>query len=144
MITNLIQGKKIPVYGDGKYVRDWLYVTDHCKAIDVVIRKGKSGETYLVGGMTKNTNNLTIARKIIDIFGLDKTWIKFVDDRAGHDRKYSVDWSKISKLGWKPDATFDQHLVKTVHWYKKNSWWWKPLKKESEAFYEKKKKHPKA
>lgn len=138
MITNLIDGKPAPIYGDGKYVRDWLYVEDHCRAIDLAIHKGKVGETYLVGGLTEDINNLEITKKILKIFGKDESNIKFVKDRLGHDRRYAVDWSKIkNELGWKPEHDFDTLLGKTVDWYRENEWWWRPQKKRAEALYEK-------
>ncbi len=136
MITNLIGGKEIPIYGDGKYVRDWLHVEDHVVAIDLVIHKGKLGETYLVGGLKKDVNNLEIAKKLLKIFGKNENYLKFVKDRPGHDRRYAVDWGKINKqLGWKPKHSFDSWLEKTVDWYKNNEWWWRPLKEEAEKLY---------
>jgi len=136
-ITNLIDGKKIPMYGDGKYVRDWLFVEDHCSAIDAVLQKKKK-ETYLIGGQTSDINNLEIAQKLLEIFGKDESSIKFVKDRAGHDRRYAIDWSKAKKeLDWKPKHNFDTWLIRTVKWYKDNEWWWRPLKEESEKLYEK-------
>ncbi len=138
MITDLIDGKSVKIYGDGKYVRDWLYVEDHCRAIDTVVNKGKAGETYLVGGLTDDINNLSVAKKILKIFGKGKEFIKFVKDRPGHDRRYAVDWTKINKeLGWKPLNGVDKWLGKTVDWYKKNEWWWRPLKGKAEELYEK-------
>jgi dTDP-glucose 4,6-dehydratase len=138
MITNLIDGQPLPVYGDGKYVRDWLYVEDHCRAIEAVLKKGKMGETYLVGGLTKDINNLQVCRMLLDIFGKDKSYLEFVKDRPGHDRRYAVDWSKINKkLGWKPKYGFDKWLERTVWWYQKNEWWWGPLKRKTETFYRK-------
>jgi len=137
-ITNLIEGKEIPLYGDGKYVRDWLFVEDHVKAIEKVLEKGKVGETYLIGGLTEEINHLEVTKKLLKIFSKDESLIKFVKDRAGHDRRYAVDWTKINKeLGWKPLYGFDEWLTKTVDWYKASEWWWKPLKKEAEKFYEK-------
>lgn len=137
-ITNLIEGEPVPVYGDGKYVRDWLYVEDHCRAIDAVLHKGKIGETYLIGGMSEDINNLEIAKKLLKIFGRDKSYLKHVKDRPGHDRRYAVDWSKAKKeVGWKPQYDFDTWLVKTVDWYRQNVWWWKPLKSQAEELYEK-------
>ncbi len=136
MITDLIDGKQIKIYGDGKYVRDWLFVEDHVRAIDLVLKKGELGGTYLVGGMTEDVNNLEVADKILEAFGKDKTFIKFVPDRPGHDRRYAVDWSKIRKeLGWRPEHNFDEWLVKTINWYRKNEWWWRPLKEEAEKLY---------
>ncbi|HHH14296.1 MAG TPA: dTDP-glucose 4,6-dehydratase [candidate division WWE3 bacterium] len=138
MVTNLIEGKKLPVYGDGKNVRDWIYVEDHCRAIDLVINKGNPGSYYVVGGMTDDVTNLDIVKKLINLFDLDDSFITFVKDRKGHDRKYAVDWTKINKeLGWAPQYSFDEYLSKTVDWYKENDWWWRPLKKEVENFYKK-------
>lgn len=137
-ITNLINGKKIPIYGDGKNVRDWLYVEDHCRAIERVLKRSKAGVTYLVGGLTKDINNLAVARKLLKIFGKDENCLRFVKDRPGHDRRYAVNWNKIKKeLGWKPKYDFDTWLEKTVEWYKENKWWWKPLKEEAEKLYRK-------
>ena len=137
MITDLIEGNEVKIYGDGKYVRDWLYVDDHARAIDLVLNKGKAGETYLVGGMTDDVNNLEVAKKLLAIFGQSDDKIKFVKDRPGHDRRYAVNWSKINKeLGWKPEFGFDEWLEKTIDWYRKNEWWWKPLKEEAEKLYE--------
>lgn len=137
-ITNILEGKKVPVYGDGLYVRDWLYVKDHCRAIDLVLNKGKVGETYLVGGMTKDISNLEVIRKILKIMGKDESFIEHVKDRLGHDRRYAVDWSKIkNELGWQPMHSFDEWLKKTVEWYKNNEGWWKKLKsKEFQKYYD--------
>lgn len=138
-ITNGLDGKKIPLYGDGKNVRDWLYVTDHCSAIERVLLKGTVGETYCVGGMTEDIDNLTIVKKIISILGKSETLIEFVSDRPGHDRKYAIDWSKIRKsLGWKPAYSFDAWLEKTVAWYQDHRDWWERIKNGSyQAYYEK-------
>ena len=137
MITNLIENKPLPIYGDGLYVRDWLSVEDHCRAIDFVLKKGKVGETYLVGGLTKDINNLEVAKKLLKIFGKNESSLKFVKDRPGHDRRYAVSWNKIKhELGWRPAYNFDQWLLKTVEWYKENLWWWQPLKKKAEALYQ--------
>ena len=128
-ITNLLENKKIPVYGDGLYVRDWLYVEDHCRAIDLILDKGKEGETYCVGGLTEDINNLEVIKKILDILGKGEDMIEFVKDRPGHDRRYALDWSKIKdELGWKPLYGFDEWLKKTVDWYKENQDWWKRVK----------------
>lgn len=138
-ITNLIDDKKVPVYGDGKNVRDWLYVEDHVRAIELVLKKGKIGETYLVGGMTKDVNNLQITKKILKILNKSEKYIEYVKDRPGHDRRYAVDWSKINKdLGWEPKYDFDTWLTKTVQWYIDNQWWWRPLKANAEKLYAKK------
>ena len=138
-ITNILEGKKVPVYGDGKYVRDWLYVTDHCNAIDIVLKQGKIGETYCVGGMNNDISNLEIIKKILSLLGKDENLIEFVKDRPGHDRKYAVDWSKINReLGWKPQHELDYYLKETVEWYKNNTKWWKDVKSgEYEKYYAK-------
>ena len=136
MITNLIDGQKVPVYGDGKYVRDWLYVEDHCRAIEMVLLNGKVGETYCVGGQTEETNNLGVTQKVLRLLGRNESCIEFVKDRPGHDRKYAVDWTKIkNELGWTPMHDFDTWLAKTVEWYQKNKDWWRPLKKRAESIY---------
>lgn len=136
MITNLIEGKKILIYGDGLNVRDWLYVEDHIKAIEKVLESEESESTYLVGGIDKEINNLEVAKKVIKIFEKDEGEIEFIKDRPGHDRRYAVDFGKIENdLGWKPEFSFDKYLEKTILWYKKNEWWWKELKKEAEEFY---------
>lgn len=128
-ITNILEGKKVPVYGDGKNVRDWLYVEDHCRAIDKILTSGKIGETYCVGGLTQDINNLTLIKKIISHMGKDESVIEFVKDRPGHDRRYAIDWTKIqNELGWEPLHDFDTYLVKTIEWYKNNISWWRPLK----------------
>lgn len=128
-ITNILEGKKVPIYGDGLYVRDWLYVVDHCRAIDLVLKKGRVGETYLVGGMTQDISNLEVIKKILKIMGKETSFIEYVKDRPGHDRRYAVDWSKIEKeLGWKPLHDFDEWLEKTVQWYKENEKWWRDVK----------------
>ncbi len=129
VITNLVEGKKVPVYGDGLNVRDWLYVEDHCRAIDAVLSDGKVGETYCVGGTTEDINNITIVKKIISLMGKDESSIEFVKDRLGHDRRYAVDWSKIKNdLGWKPQHDFDTWLTRTVEWYRANEPWWRDVK----------------
>ncbi len=108
-VTNIIEGEKVPVYGDGLYVRDWLYVEDHVKAIDLILQKGKVGETYLVGGLTEDIANIDIVKKIIRIMDKDETQIEFVKDRPGHDRRYAIDWSRIDReLGWKPEHNFEK------------------------------------
>lgn len=138
MITNLIDNKSLPIYGDGKNVRDWLFVDDHIRAIDVVVNKGIIGETYCIGGLTEDINNLEIAKILLKIFKKDASYLKFVPDRKGHDRRYAVDWSKIkTKLGWRPKYNFDKYMMETVKWYRENEWWWRPLKTKSEKFYSK-------
>lgn len=138
-ITNLLEDKKVPVYGDGLYVRDWLYVEDHCRAIEMVLQKGKVGETYCVGGLTEDIPNSEIVKKIIQLLGKDESVIEYVADRPGHDRRYAVDWTKIkNELGWEPLHSFDSWLEKTVAWYKDNQPWWKDVKSGAyQAYYKK-------
>jgi len=139
VITNLMEDKKVPIYGDGLQVRDWLYVEDHCRAIDLVVHDEKSvGETYCVGGLTKDIPNLEVIKKILKIMGKNESHIEYVKDRPGHDRRYSVDWSKIKKaLAWQPKYDFDTWLEKTVKWYQNNTNWWKPLKEKQEKYFKK-------
>ena len=128
MTSNGMEGKDLPIYGNGKNIRDWLYVSDHCQAIDLVLRNGKPGEVYNVGGHNERTNN-EIVHLIVDNLGISEDHIKYVKDRLGHDKRYAIDPSKIEKeLGWKPEYTFDTGIVKTIDWYKDNEAWWKPLK----------------
>jgi len=139
VITNLLAGKKVPVYGDGLYVRDWLYVTDHCRAIDLILKKGRIGETYCIGGMADDINNLQIIKTILKILNKDETMIEFVKDRPAHDRRYAVDWSKAKKeLGYKPEHDFDEYLKQTVKWYQDNQDWWQKVKSgEYQKYYQK-------
>ncbi len=127
-ITNLLEGKKVPVYGDGKNVRDWIFVEDNCAAVVKVMEKGKKGETYNVGGGTEKTN-LEITEFILKELNKEKEMIEFVEDRKGHDKRYALECDKIKALGFKSEHSFEQALKETVSWYKENSWWWKPLKK---------------
>jgi len=137
-ITNLLEGKKIPLYGDGLNVRDWLYVEDHCRVIDLVLEKGQLGETYCIGGMTEDVNNLTVLKKICQIMGKNENSIEFIKDRPGHDRRYALDWTKAkNKLGYKPQYDFETWLEKTINWYRKNEWWWKPLKERQQDYFDK-------
>ncbi len=137
-ITNILEGKKVPIYGDGLYVRDWLYVEDHCRAIDLILHKGKIGETYLIGGLTEDIPNIEVVRKILKIMGKGEEYIEFVKDRPGHDRRYAIDWSKINReLGWKPKYSFDEALKITVDWYVENEAWWRRVKSgEYREYYE--------
>ena len=127
-ITNLIEGKKIPIYGTGKNVRDWLHVNDHCRGIFSVLMNGHSGEIYNIGGGRELTNN-EITSLILEAMGADTSSIKFVEDRKGHDLRYSVDWTKINReLGYEPKVNFEDGLRETIKWYRDNEEWWKPLK----------------
>jgi dTDP-glucose 4,6-dehydratase len=122
-VTNLMEGKKIPVYGAGDNIRDWLHVKDHCIAIDKIIREGKIGETYCIGGGAEKTN-LEITRKILELMDTDESMVEYVDDRKGHDKRYAVDFSKIRKeLGWEPSISFEDGIRETVAWYKNNTQW---------------------
>ena len=128
-ITNLLEGKKVPVYGNGKNVRDWLHVDDHCQGIYKVLMNGKSGEVYNVGGGQELTN-LEITHLILNAMNLNESSIDYVEDRKGHDFRYSVNWSKINReLGYEPKVRFEDGLAETIRWYKENEVWWKPLKK---------------
>lgn len=136
-ITNVLEGKKVPVYGDGLNIRDWLYVQDHCSAIEAVLLKGTPGETYLVGGMVKDVSNLDLVKMLLHGLGADESSIEYVTDRPGHDRKYSVDWTKINReLGWSPSVTLEEGLQRTITWYKQNEAWWKPLKEMNKAYFQ--------
>ncbi len=127
-ITNLIENKKVPLYGDGLNVRDWLYVKDHCEAIDLIIHQGKIGETYCIGGNAEKSNK-EITYKILELMDKDEKIIEFVKDRPGHDRRYAINFSKINKeLGWQPKVSFDEGIKKTIKWYQENKDWWKKIK----------------
>ncbi|MBS3063562.1 MAG: dTDP-glucose 4,6-dehydratase [Candidatus Diapherotrites archaeon] len=125
-LTNLLRGRKVPLYGDGKNVRDWLYVLDNCTAIERVLLDGKPGEVYNVGGGNE-VKNIDLARRLLKGLGLDEERIEWVKDRPGHDRRYSLDSSKIKKLGWKPAHKFGDALKATMDWYKAHNAWWEPL-----------------
>jgi len=127
-ITNLIEGKKVPVYGTGENVRDWLHVDDHCRGIYSVLMNGRSGEVYNIGGGRELTNN-EITSLILEAMGADGSSIEYVEDRKGHDLRYSVDWTKINReLGYEPRVKFEDGLRETIQWYRDNEAWWKPLK----------------
>lgn len=125
--TNLIEGKKVPVYGTGKNVRDWIHVADHCRAVDFVLRHGKPGEIYNIGGDNEKSN-LEITTGILRALGKDESMVEYVPDRPGHDWRYSLDSSKLRSMGWKPEFDFETALRATVRWYTENEWWWRPLK----------------
>ena len=132
-ITNAIDNLPLPLYGDGKNVRDWLYVLDNCEALDVVLHQGKDGEVYNIGGGNE-MENIRITNSILELLGKPKSLIKPVEDRLGHDRRYSIKMDKVRKLGWKPRHNFDQALPETVQWYKENEVWWRHIKEKQEAF----------
>ena len=128
-ITNLMQGKKVPLYGEGKNVRDWLFVLDNCEAIGLVLEKGKNGEIYNIGGNCE-LQNIELTKRILKEMAIGEEMVEKVKDRLGHDLRYSLDCSKIEReLGWKPKTGFEEGLGKTVKWYKENEAWWKPLVK---------------
>jgi dTDP-glucose 4,6-dehydratase len=133
IILKTIQNIQIPIYGDGKNVRDWLFVEDNCRAIETALEKGKDGEIYNVGGNNERTN-LEVARLALEILERPMNLIKFVEDRPGHDRRYSLDCSKIKKIGWKPDTKFEDGIRETISWYVNNEWWWKPFAKKTFDF----------
>lgn len=127
-ITNLLEGKKIPLYGDGMNVRDWIYVEDHCRGIDAVLRRGKIGETYCFGGRSERTN-VEVAQMILFEMGFGREMIQSCTDRPGHDRRYAIDFRKAeSELGWSPETPFLHGLRKTIEWYKTNVEWWQRIK----------------
>lgn len=137
-ITNLLEGKKVPLYGDGMNIRDWLYVEDHCEAIDLIIHEGKIGETYNIGGGCEK-NNKEITHKILELMGRGEEMIEYVKDRPGHDRRYAIDFSKIkNELGWTPRTDFEEGLKKTIKWYNENESWWRSIKSgEYKNYYKK-------
>jgi dTDP-glucose 4,6-dehydratase len=126
-ITNALEGKKLPLYGDGANVRDWIYVIDNCEAIDLVIHKGEVGQIYNIGGGNER-DNLTITKMILAALGKSEDLIERVADRPGHDFRYSIDSSKIKALGWSPSHNFEEALRETVDWYVNNRWWWEKIK----------------
>ncbi|WP_053360914.1 dTDP-glucose 4,6-dehydratase [Bacillus sp. FJAT-27251] len=128
-ITKAMNGEKVPVYGDGRNVRDWLHVRDHCAAIDLVLHKGIIGEVYNVGGHHERTN-LEVVKSIIQSLGKSEELIEFVSDRPGHDRRYAIDASRLEGLGWKQEYNFETGLKQTIQWYSANMWWWEPLVKK--------------
>jgi len=128
MITNAIEDRELPVYGDGMNIRDWIHVDDHCAAIEAVFLKGREGEVYNVGGRTEK-NNIDVVKMILRKIGKPESFIRFVKDRLGHDRRYAIDSSKIEKeLGWKPSVEFERGLEATIGWYKTNTKWWENIK----------------
>jgi dTDP-glucose 4,6-dehydratase len=136
-VTNAVEDKPIPVYGDGLNVRDWIFVSDHCRALDVVIQKGQPGEIYNIGGGNEKTN-LELIHKLLDLLDKPRSLIQFVTDRPAHDRRYALDCAKITaELGWKPAYSFEKALSATVDWYLKNESWWRSIKSgEYVKYYE--------
>jgi dTDP-glucose 4,6-dehydratase len=132
-ITNAIDDRPLPLYGDGLNERDWLHVLDHCRAVDLLIDAGMNGEVYNIGG-GNGVANAVLTRRILDVLGKPASLIRHVPDRPGHDRRYSLDTSKLQSLGWRPEVPFDDGLAETVAWYRDNEWWWRPIKHEDPAF----------
>ncbi len=137
-ITNLLVGKKVPVYGDGAQVRDWLYVEDHARAIALILEKGRIGETYCIGGDGER-ENIWIVKELLRLLGKDEASIEYVKDRPGHDLRYAINFNKIqTELGWQPSVSLGEGLIKTVEWFKSNETWWKNVKSgEYQKYYEK-------
>jgi dTDP-glucose 4,6-dehydratase len=134
-ITNALEGLRVPLYGDGGNIRDWIHVLDHCRAIDLLIDRGESGQVYNVGGGNETTN-LALTQAILSRLGRAESLIQRVADRAGHDRRYALDTAKLRALGWTPEVPFDTGLGETVDWYRANEWWWRPIKEQNPSFRE--------
>ncbi len=133
-VTNALDGESLPVYGDGRQVRDWLHVSDHCAGVEHVLCEGKPGEIYNVGGGDER-ENIEITRLIVELTGADPSLVRHVTDRPGHDRRYSLDSSKLRALGWAPERDFEDGLGETVDWYRANRAWWEPIKSGEYADY---------
>ena len=132
-VTNAIENIPVPLYGDGKNVRDWLHVDDHCRAIDLLIEKGVNGEVYNIGGGNE-VMNVDLTHRILATLGKPASLIKPVADRPGHDRRYCLDTTKLRAMGWSPRELFDEGLRRTIEWYRHNEWWWRPIKEQDPAF----------
>ena len=132
-VTNAIDDIPVPLYGDGRNIRDWLHVEDHCRAVDLLIDVAKNGEVYNIGGGNE-VMNVDLTHRILESLGKQKSLIKPVADRPGHDRRYCLDTSKLRALGWAPREAFDAGLRRTVDWYRANEWWWRPIKENDPAF----------
>jgi dTDP-glucose 4,6-dehydratase len=132
-ITNLVDDLQVPLYGDGQNVRDWLHVEDHCRAIDLLLERSQPGEVYNIGGGNE-VKNVDLTYRLLELLGKDESLIRRVQDRPGHDRRYSLDTGKTQALGWKPIHSFEQGLADTVRWYRENEWWWRPIKEQDPAF----------
>jgi len=126
-VLNALAGDPLPVYGDGRQVRNWLYVEDFARAIDLVLHQGTAGEVYNVGGPDEE-ENLSVVRRILDLTGRDESLLEYVTDRPGHDRRYSLSSDKVRALGWEPRTHFAEGLERTVEWYRENQWWWEPIR----------------
>jgi dTDP-glucose 4,6-dehydratase len=129
-VTNALDGQPLPLYGDGRQVRDWLHVDDHCAAIELVLRQGEAGEVYNVGAGEEH-ENVELTRLIVEQLGADDALVRHVEDRAGHDRRYSLDTTKIGSLGWQPRRSWDEGVRATIDWYRDNRGWWEPIKRST-------------
>lgn len=136
-ITNLLENKKVPVYGDGQQVREWIFTEDHCRAIDAILQKGEIGEVYNIG-TGNEIPNIEITKILLKKIGKDESSIDHVKDRPGHDRRYAIDSTKLRKLGWQPEVNFEQGIKQTVDWYEQNEQWWKRIKSGEYLEYYKK------
>jgi dTDP-glucose 4,6-dehydratase len=132
-VTNALDDIPLPLYGDGRNVRDWLHVDDHCRGIDLLIEKGQAGDVYNIGGGNE-VENVDLTHRILSLVGKPASLITPVQDRQGHDRRYCLDTTKLRTLGWSPRADFTQGLAATVDWYRNNEWWWRPIKEQDPAF----------
>ena len=132
-VTNAIDDIPVPLYGDGRNVRDWLHVADHCRAIDLLIEKAASGEVYNIGGGNE-VMNVDLTHRILEGVGKPRSLVRPVPDRPGHDRRYCLDTTKLRSLGWTPQVPFDQGLRETIEWYRANQWWWRPIKEQDPQF----------
>jgi dTDP-glucose 4,6-dehydratase len=132
-ITNALDDIPVPLYGDGLNERDWLHVADHCRAVDLILESGAAGEVYNVGG-GNHVQNVELTKSILGLVGKPGSLIRHVEDRLGHDRRYSLDTTKLRALGWSPRVPFAQGLADTVAWYRDNEWWWRPIKHEDPAY----------
>jgi len=126
LITNALRGRPLPIYGTGRNIRDWIFVEDNCRAIRLVLERGKKGQVYNIAGGTEK-KNFEIAREILACLSLPETLMQFVEDRPGHDFRYSVDCTKMHSLGWRPKVTFGEGMQRTIDWYTRNDWWWRGL-----------------
>jgi dTDP-glucose 4,6-dehydratase len=132
-VTNAIENIPVPLYGDGRNVRDWLHVDDHCRAIDLLIEQGVDGEVYNIGGGNE-VMNVDLTHRILAALGKPASLIKPVADRPGHDRRYCLDTTKLHTVGWAPREPFEDGLRRTIEWYRGNEWWWRPIKEQDPAF----------
>jgi dTDP-glucose 4,6-dehydratase len=133
-ITNALDNIPVPLYGEGLNIRDWMHVIDHCRGIDTVIERGTIGDVYNIGGGNE-VRNVDLTHLLLRLTERPESLIKTVQDRPGHDRRYSVDTAKLRTLGWKPQVPFEEGLRDTVRWYRENEWWWRPIKEADPAFH---------